>query len=122
MGQPGAINARVRAKKSHQNFSKLTHPILQLDPKLRFSCVSFRLVEFGTIMLLHKLDAKRAKLVKLMQKFVPRCLVRNFHNDAPDPQHWNLNSCSGAFLSARNLVQKRQTSAINAKVYATMSL
>ena len=31
-------------------------------------------------MLLHKLDAKRAKLVQLMQKFVPRCLVRIFCN------------------------------------------
>ena len=30
----------------------------QLDPKLRFSCVSFHLGAFGTIMLLHKLDAK----------------------------------------------------------------
>ena len=29
----------------------------QLDPKLRFSCVSFRLGAFWTIMLLHKLDA-----------------------------------------------------------------
>ena len=54
MGQPGAINARVRATKSRQNFSKPTHPILQLDPKLRFSCVSFRLGAFGTIMLLHE--------------------------------------------------------------------
>ena len=90
----------------------------QLDPKLRFPCVSFRLGAFGTIMLLHKLDAKRAKLAKLMQKFVPRCFVRNFHHDTADPQHWNLNSCSGAFLSARNLVQKSQTGAINANVHA----
>ena len=53
----------------------------QLDPKLTFSCVSFCLGAFGTIMLLHKLDAKRAKLVQLMPKFVPRCLVRNFRNE-----------------------------------------
>jgi len=53
----------------------------QLDPKLRFSCVSFHLGAFGTIMLLHKLDAKCAKLAQLMQKFVPRCLDRNFHNE-----------------------------------------
>ena len=39
----------------------------QLDPKLMFSCVSFCLGAFGTIMLLHKHDAKRAKLVQLMQ-------------------------------------------------------
>ena len=81
MGQPGAINARVRATKSRQNFSIRRTRSTQLDPKLRFSCVSFRLGAFGTIMLLRKLDAKRAKRVQLMQKFVPRCLVRNFHNE-----------------------------------------
>ena len=53
----------------------------QLDPKLMFSCVSFRLGAFGTIMLLHKLDAKRAKLVQLMQKFVPRSRVGISHNE-----------------------------------------
>src|SRR6185369_13299287 len=53
----------------------------QLGPKLMFSCVLFRLGAFGTIMLLHKLDAKRAKLVQLMPKFVPRCLIRNFCNE-----------------------------------------
>ena len=54
----------------------------QLDPKLMFSCVSFFLGAFGTIMLLlHKLDAKHSKLVQLMQKFVPRCLIRNFCNE-----------------------------------------
>jgi len=53
----------------------------QLNPNIRFSCVSFHLGAFGTIMLLRKLDAKRAKLVQLMQKFVPRCLVRNFDNE-----------------------------------------
>src|SRR6185437_8117789 len=81
MGQPGAINARVRATKCRQNFSIRRTRSTQLDPKLRFSCVSFRLGAFGTIMLLHKLDAKRAKMVQLVQKFVPRCLVRNFHNE-----------------------------------------
>ena len=53
----------------------------QLDPKLMFWYVSFRLGAFGTVSLLHKLDAKRAKLVQLMQKFVPRCLVRIFCNE-----------------------------------------
>ena len=45
-------------------------------------------------------------------------MLEIFTTNAPDPQHWNLNSCSGAFLSARNLVQKRQTGAINANVHA----
>src|SRR6185295_13491853 len=48
-----------------------------------------------------KLAAKRAKLVQLMQKFVPRCLVRIFATNAPNPHHWTLNSCFGAFLSVR---------------------
>ena len=86
-----------------------------MDPKLRFSCVSFCLDAFGTIMLLHKLDAKRAKLVQLMQKFVQRGLARIFATSAPDPHHWTLNSCFRAFFLfgciwnryaiARNLLQ-----------------
>ena len=48
-----------------------------------------------------KHGAKRAKLVQLMQKFVPRCLVRSVAMNAPDPHHWTLNSCFGAFLSVR---------------------
>ena len=46
-----------------------------------------------------KLATKRAKLVQLMQKFVPRSHVGIFRNDTPDPHHWTLNSCFGAFLS-----------------------
>src|SRR6185369_7130994 len=53
----------------------------QLDSKLMFSCVSFCLGAFGTIMLLHKLDAKHSKLVQFMQKFMPRYLIRNFRNE-----------------------------------------
>ena len=48
-----------------------------------------------------KLAAKCAKLVQLMQKFVPWCLVRIFATNAPDPHHWTLNSCFGAFLSVQ---------------------
>ena len=46
-----------------------------------------------------KLAAKCAKLVQLMQKFVSLYLVRIFATNTPDPHHWNLNSCLGAFLS-----------------------
>ena len=48
-----------------------------------------------------KLAAKRAKLVQLMQKFVPWYLVRIFATNTPDTHHWTLNSCFGAFLSVR---------------------
>ena len=46
-----------------------------------------------------KLAAKYAKLVQLMQKFVPWCLVRIYATNDLDPYHWTLNSCFGAFLS-----------------------
>ena len=83
-------------------------------------------------MLLHKLDANRAKLVQLMQKFVQRGLARIFATSPPDPHHWTLNSCLGAFLFVRvhfgivlllhkTWCKTRQTGAINAKVRATMS-
>ena len=72
----------------------------QLYPKLMFSSVSFRLGAFGTIMLLHKLDAKRAKMVQLMQKFVPRCLVWIFRNECsrstpfdPKLRFWCVSFC-----------------------------
>ena len=48
-----------------------------------------------------KLAAKRAKLVQLMQKFVPRCLVRIFATNAPDTHHWTLDSCFCMFHSVR---------------------
>ena len=75
-----------------------------LDPKPMFSCISFYMGAFGTIMLLHKLDAKREKLVQLMQKFVPRCLVRNFRNECsrstplePKLMFWRDSFHLGAF-------------------------
>ena len=97
---------------------------IPLDPNLMFWCVSFCLGAFVTVSQLNenapnscfgaflsvwvhlgpfryctKLAAKCAKLVQLMQKFVPRSRVRIFRNDTPDPHRWTLNSCFGAFLS-----------------------
>ena len=48
-----------------------------------------------------KLGAKRAKLVQLMQKFVPKSCIGIFAANAPDPPHWTLNSYFGAFHSVR---------------------
>ena len=56
-------------------------------------------VHLGPFCYCTKLAAKRAKLVQLMQKFVPQSRVGIFRNDAPDPHNWTLNSCFGAFLS-----------------------
>ena len=46
-----------------------------------------------------KLAAKCVKLVQLIQKFRPWCLVKSFATNAPDPHHWTLNSFFGAFIS-----------------------
>jgi hypothetical protein len=46
-----------------------------------------------------KLAAKHAKLVQLMQKFVPDVLLEFFATNTPDPQYCTLNSCFGTFLS-----------------------
>jgi len=104
----------------------------QLDPKLMFSCVSFCLGTFGKIMLLHKLDAKRAKLVQLMPKFMPRCLVRNFHNEHSrstplEPKlmfccvYFHLGAFGTVLLLHETWCKTRQTGAINAKVHAMIS-
>ena len=83
---------------------------------------------FGCIWDCFATARKGAKLVQLMQKFVPQSCVGIFRNDAPDPHHWTLNSCFGAFLSVwvhlepfRYCTKRRQTGAINAKVRATKS-
>jgi len=79
-----------------------------------------------------KLAAKRAKLVLLMQKFVPRCLVTIFHNERsrstpldPKLRFWCVCFCLGAFgtvlLLHETCCKTSQTGAINAKVRATMS-
>src|SRR6185295_10759473 len=58
-------------------------------------------VHLGPFCYCTKLAAKRAKLVQLMQKFRPRCLVRIFATNAPDPHHWTLDSCFCMFHSVR---------------------
>ena len=64
-----------------------------------FWCVSFRLEHLEPFRYCTKLAAKYAKLVQLMQKFVPCCFVRIYATNDPDPYHWTLNSCFIAFLS-----------------------
>ena len=98
-----------------------------LDPKLIFWCVPFSLGAFGTVSLLHKLDAKHTKLVQLMQKFVQRCVVRIFRNERsrstpldPKLMFWFVSFRLGAlglFRYCKKICCKtHQTGAINAKV------
>ena len=116
-----------------RNFCNECSRSTPLDPKLMFCFVSFHfwghLEPFRYCM---KLAAKRAKLVQLMQKFVPRCLVRIFCNERSRSTPLDsklmfgcVSPRSGAFwnsfATARNLVQNPPTGAINAKVSATTS-
>ena len=103
-----------------------------LDPKLMFWCVFFIWVHLELFRYCAKLAAKRAKLVQLMQKLVPRCLVRIFLNEHsrskpldPKLMFWCDSLRLGAFgtvlLLHESWCKTRQTVAINAKVRATMS-
>ena len=56
-------------------------------------------MHFGLFRYCTKLDTKRAELVQLMQKFVPRSRIEFFATNAPDPPRWTLNSCFGALHS-----------------------
>ena len=103
-----------------------------LDPKLMFWFVSFRLGALEPFRYCKKLAAKHTKLVQLMQKFRPRCLVRIFCNERSrstllDPKLMVrcVSFRSGAFWTVSLLhetwCKTRQTSVIKAKVRATMS-
>jgi len=97
--QTGAINAKFRPRCLVRIFGNEHSQSTLLDPKLMFWCVSFHSDVFWTVSLLHETWCKSAKLVQLMQKFVPWYLIRIFATNAPDTHHWTLNSCFGAFLS-----------------------
>ena len=64
-----------------------------------FWCVSFCSGAFWTVSLLHETWCKSAKLVQLMQIFMHDVVLEFFAMNTPDPYHWTLNSCFGAFLS-----------------------
>ena len=57
----GAINANIRAMKSHRNFSQWTHPIHPLDHKQTFSCNSYYLGAFGTVWLPYETQCKTGR-------------------------------------------------------------
>ena len=94
MDQTGA---KVRATKSHRNFSQrmhLIHPRCTLNTCFGVFCTIWMYLEpFGC---LTKLDAKR---VEMVQKFVPWSRVGIFHNRPLDPPYRTLTSCFGAFCT-----------------------
>ena len=103
-----------------------------LDPKLMFWCVSYRSGAFWTVSLLHETWCKSAKLVQLMQKFMPQCRSRIFRNECSrstplDPKlmfcfvSFRLGAFGTVSLLHETCCKTRQTGTINAKVCATMS-
>src|SRR6185312_4690272 len=89
-------------------------------------------VHLGPFCYCPKLAAKRAKLVQLMQKFVPRCLVRIFRNERSqstslDPKlmflcvSFRSHAFGTVLLLHETCCKTCLTGAINAKVRATMS-
>ena len=131
--QTGAINANVRATMSCKNFFTTNAP----DPYhwTLNSCFGAFLsvwVHLGPFRYCTKLCAKCAKLVPLMQKFMPRCRVRIFRNEHsrstpldPKLMFWFVSFHLVAFGTVSLLHETRckmgQPVAINAKVRATKS-
>ena len=65
-----------------------------------FWCFSFRLGASGTVSLLHKTCCKTRQTGAINPKVRATMSCKNFFTtNAPDPHHWTLNSCFGAFLS-----------------------
>jgi hypothetical protein len=54
-------SAKVRATKSHRNFSQRTHQIHPVGPKLTFWCVSYYLGAFGIVWLPYETRCKTGR-------------------------------------------------------------
>ena len=132
-GQTGAINATVRATMFCLNFSQKNAPDPHHWTLNSWFCVFHSVcVHLAPFCSNTKLAAKRAKLVQLMQKFVPRSRVRIFRNERsrstplePKLMFWCVSFLLGALrtilLLHETCCKTRQTGAINAKVRATIS-
>ena len=59
--ETGQTSAKVRATKSHRNFSQRTHQIHHVGPKLTFWCVSYYLGAFGTVWLPYETHCKTGR-------------------------------------------------------------
>jgi hypothetical protein len=102
-GRTAAIDAPVHATKLRWKFLQRTHPIHPIGPQTHI------LEHFGQFCYSMKFGAKRAKLLQLMHKFVPRSRVRIFHNECTwctplDPKLM-FSSISDHFVTSWTLVQ-----------------
>ena len=115
--QTGAINAKFRATMSCKNFSQQTLPIHTIwTLNSCFGAFLSVWVHLGPFRYCTKLGAKCAKLVQLMQKFMPRCRVRIFRNE-----HSRSTPLDPKLMFWCVSFQLGQPVAINAKVRATKS-
>ena len=57
----GRTSAKVRATKSHRNFSQRALPTTPLDPKLTFWCVSYYFGAFGNVWLPYETRCKTGR-------------------------------------------------------------
>jgi len=88
--------AKVDATKSRRNFSQRTHPIHPIGPFknvlvhfINFWCIWDRLVDLQNSMQ-NGPNWCKSSCHEVASKF--------FAMNAPDPPHWTLNSCFGAFV------------------------
>ena len=81
--------------KSRRNFSHRTHPSTPLDPKLMSWCISYYLSAFGSVWLPYKTRCKTGRTSAKVH--APKSCLIFFAMNAPDPPHWTLNLCFGAF-------------------------
>src|SRR6185312_7186015 len=90
----GGTGAKVCAKKSLQNFSQRTHPIHPIGPYhvsvrfVQFWCIGDRLVELRNSVQ-NGPNWRKSSCHEVASEF--------FATNAPNPPHWTLNSCFGAF-------------------------
>ena len=65
------------------------------DRKLMFWCISYHLDPFGTIRLPYETQGKTGRTIAKVRATKSSRII--FATNAPDPPHWTLNSCFGAF-------------------------
>ena len=72
----------------------------QSDPKLLFLCVSKCLGAFGNVLLLHETWCRIGQTGTINAQVCAMKSLRIFFTmNTPDPPHWTLNACIGAFCS-----------------------
>jgi len=132
MGRTGGINAKVHAMKSGRNISQRTPDPPHGTLNLCFGVFHTVWVHLGPFRRLTKLGSKRAELVRLMQKLVPRCHFGIFRNERtrstpfiPSLTFCCVLCCLGAFGIVSSPYETRfkmgRTGAISAKDCAMKS-